>query len=311
MTHPPLDVPAWAWLLFAGIVVASLVLDLWVHRGGRGLSRKQAIVWSVAWISVALVFSAGLGLKFGTNAAIEFVTAYAIEKSLSVDNLFLFIVIFGRLRIPEAEQHRVLFWGILGAFATRAAFIAAGTALLATWHPVVYVLGAFLLYTGIKTAREHVDGGGEGRILPFLRRHLPLTPRLEGHSFFVVENGRRLGTPLLLALLVIEATDVVFALDSIPAALAVSESPFIIYSSNVFAVLGLRALYLVIAHALIGLRYLRYGLGGILAFAGLKMLTSKFVAVPHVVSLLVIVALMLGAIIPSVIARRRDAASAA
>src|SRR4029453_11610627 len=173
----------------------------------------------------------------------EFVTAYAIEKSLSVDNLFLFLVIFGRLKIPEAEQHRALFWGILGAFATRAAFIAAGTALLPLRHPVVYVLGAFLLYTGIKTAREHVDGSGEGRILPLLRRHLPLTPRLDGHRFFVVEAGRLLGTPLLLALLVIEATDVVFALDSIPAALAVSEAPFIVYSSNVFAVLALRALY--------------------------------------------------------------------
>ena len=310
MTSAPLDVPAWAWLLFAGIVVGSLLLDLWVHRGGRGLSRAQAIVWSVAWISVALLFAVGLGLKFGMNAAVEFVTAYAIEKSLSVDNLFLFIVIFGRLRIPEAEQHRVLFWGILGAFATRAAFIAAGTALLSVWHPVVYVLGAFLLYTGIKTAREHVDGGGEGRFLPFLRRHLPLTPRLAGHRFFVVEDGRRLGTPLLLALLVIEATDVVFALDSIPAALAVSEAPFIVYSSNVFAVLGLRALYLVLAHALIGLKYLRYGLGGILAFAGLKMLTSTFLPIPHVVSLLVIVALMVGAILPSVIARRRAAAGA-
>ena len=308
MTSAPLDIPTWAWLLFASIVVVSLAFDLWVHRGGRGLSRKQAIVWSIAWISVALLFSVWLGVKFGRNAANEFVTAYAIEKSLSVDNLFLFIVIFGRMRIPEAQQHRVLFWGILGAFATRAAFIAAGTALLSAWHPVVYVLGVFLLYTGFKTVLEHVDRGGEGRILPFLRRHLPLSPRLDAHSFFVVEDGRRLGTSLFLALLVIEATDVIFAVDSIPAALAVSEAPFIVYSSNVFAVLGLRALYLVVAHALIGLKYLRYGLGCILAFAGLKMLTSKFVPIPHVVSLLVIVTLMVGTILPSVLARRRAAA---
>ncbi|HEU4404468.1 MAG TPA: hypothetical protein VFS43_04165 [Polyangiaceae bacterium] len=174
---------------------------------------------------------------------------------------------------------------------------------------MVYVLGAFLLYTGIKTAREHVGAGGEGRLLPFLRRHLPLTPRLDGHRFFVAEGGRRLGTPLLLALVVIEATDVVFAIDSIPAALAVSDEPFIVYSSNVFAVLGLRALYLVVAEALVGLKYLRYGLGGILAFAGLKMLTSRFVEVPHVVSLLVVVALMMGAIVPSVVARRRATAA--
>ncbi len=308
MQSVPLEVPTWAWALFAAIVVGSLVLDLWIHRGGRGLSRKQAIVWSVAWIGLSLLFAVGVGLKLGKNAAIEFVTAYAIEKSLSVDNLFLFIVIFERLKIPESEQHRVLFWGILGAFATRAAFIAAGTALLSAWHPAVYVLGAFLLYTGVKTTRERVDGAGEGRLLPFLRRHLPLTARLEGHSFFVVEDGRRLGTPLFLALLVIEATDVLFALDSIPAALAVSEAPFIIYSSNVFAVLGLRALYLVVARGLVGLKYLRYGLGGILAFAGFKMLTSEFLHIPHFVSLLVILMLMVGAILPSVVARHRASA---
>ncbi len=303
----PLDVPFWAWLVFAGIVVASLAADLWAHRGGRSLSRRLAILWSVAWIAVALLFSAWVALKFGSQAALEFVTAYAVEKSLSVDNLFLFIVIFARLNIPEAEQHRVLFWGILGAFATRAVFIAAGTALLAAWHPVVYVLGAFLVYTGIKTARERVEGGDEGRLLPFLRRHLPLTSRLQGHRFFVVEHGRRLGTPLLLALLVIELTDVVFAIDSIPAALAITVDPFIVYSSNIFAVLGLRALYLVLAHALIGLKYLRYGLGGVLAFAGLKMLTGKFASVPHAVSLLVVVTLMAGAVIASLIARQRMA----
>jgi len=310
MSSAPLDVPTWAWLLFAGIVVGSLALDLWVHRGGRGLSRKQAIVWSIAWISVALLFALWVGVTFGPNAALDYVTAYAIEKSLSVDNLFLFIVIFGRLKIPEAEQHRVANGRILGAFATRGAFIAAGTALLAAWHPVVYALGALLVYAGIKTAREPFDAdAGEGRILPFLRRHLPLTARNHGHHFFVVEGGRRLATPLLLALLVIEITDVVFAVDSIPAALAVTDVPFIVYSSNVFAVLGLRALYLVLARALMGLKYLRYGLGGILAFAGLKMLTSAFISIPHVASLLVIVAFMVGAILPSVIARRRAAAA--
>jgi tellurite resistance protein TerC len=301
-------VPAWAWLLFAGIVVVSLGADLWAHRGGRSLSRRLAIVWSAAWIAVALLFCAWVALEFGSNAALEFITAYAVEKSLSVDNLFLFIVIFARLKIPGPEQHRVLFWGILGAFITRAVFIAAGTALLAAWHPIVYVLGAFLFYTGIKTAREHLEGDGEGRLLPFLRRRLPLTSRLEGHRFFVVEQGRRRGTPLLLALVVIELTDVVFAIDSIPAALAISVDPFIVYSSNVFAVLGLRALYLVLAHALIGLKYLRYGLGGVLAFAGLKMLTGEFVSIPHGVSLLVVVTLMTGAIVASLIVRQRGAA---
>ncbi len=303
---PPLDVPAWAWLLFAAIVVVSLAVDLWAHRGGRSLSRRQAIGWSVAWVVLALLFGAGVAAKFGRNTAIEFITAYAIEKSLSLDNLFLFIVIFGRLGVPAAQQHRVLFWGILGAFATRAVFIAAGTALLAVWHPVVYLLGGFLLYTGVKTALASPDAPGEGRFLPFLRRRLPLTSRLSGHRFFVVEGGRRLGTPLLLALLVIELTDVVFAIDSIPAALAVSRAPFIVYSSNVFAVLGLRALYLVVAHALVGLKYLRFGLGGILAFAGFKMLLGDLFPISHVVSLLVIVTFMTLAIVASLVARRRS-----
>jgi tellurite resistance protein TerC len=301
----PIEVSGWAWLLFAAIVIVSLAADLWVHRAGRSLSRRQAIAWSVAWVMLALLFAAGVALWFGSDTAIEFITAYAIEKSLSLDNLFLFIVIFCRLGIPEAEQHRVLFWGILGAFATRAAFIAAGTALLAAWHPVVYVLGAFLLYTGIKTALERPDAEREGRILPFLRRRLPLTSRLSGHRFFVVEDGRRVGTPLLLALLAIEFTDVVFAVDSIPAALAVSRVPFIVYSSNVFAVLGLRALYLVIAHALTGLKYLRFGLGGILAFAGCKMLVGDLVPISHAVSLLVISACMILAVVASLVARRR------
>jgi tellurite resistance protein TerC len=301
----PIEVTGWAWLLFAAIVIVSLAADLWVHRGGRSLSRRRAIAWSVAWVGLALLFAAGVALWFGKDSALEFITAYAIEKSLSLDNLFLFIVIFDRLGIPEAEQHRVLFWGILGAFATRAAFIAAGTALLAAWHPVVYVLGAFLLYTGIKTALERPDAEREGRILPFLRRRLPLTSRLSGHRFFTVEDGRRVGTPLLLALLAIEFTDVVFAVDSIPAALAVSRAPFIVYSSNVFAVLGLRALYLVIAHALIGLRYLRFGLGGILAFAGCKMLFGDLVPISHAVSLLVIFSCMTVAVVASLVARRR------
>jgi tellurite resistance protein TerC len=300
----PIEVTGWAWLLFAAIVFVSLAVDLWVHRGGRSLSRRRAIAWSVGWIALSLCFAIGIAVWFGKDAAIEFITAYAIEKSLSLDNLFLFIVIFARLKIPEGEQHRVLFWGILGAFATRAAFIAAGTALLAAWHPVVYVLGAFLLYTGVKTALERPDAEREGRILPFLRRRLPLTSRLSGHRFFVVENGRRVGTPLLLALLAIEFTDVVFAVDSIPAALAVSRAPFIVYSSNVFAVLGLRALYLVIAHALTGLRYLHFGLGGILAFAGCKMLIGDLVHISHAVSLLVISGCMSLAVVASLVARR-------
>lgn len=307
---PRVDVPSWSWLAFAGVVLVSLTVDLWAHRGGRSLSRQRAIGWSVGWVVLSLLFGAGIAARFGWRPAIEFVTAYATEKSLSLDNLFLFIVIFARLGIPEAEQHRVLFWGILAAFATRALFIAAGTAMLAAWHPVVYLLGGLLLYTGIKTAFERPQAAREGRLLPFLRRHLPFTSRLSGHRFLVVEGGQRMGTPLLLALLVVEFTDVLFAVDSIPAALAISREPFIVYSSNVFAVLGLRALYLVIAQALIGLKYLRFGLGGVLAFAGGKMLVGERLHVSHVVSLIVIVTMMTVAIVFSLPARRRSGGGA-
>jgi tellurite resistance protein TerC len=301
----PLDVPFWVWLLFAGVVLLSLVIDLVAHRGGRGLSRKHAVAYSIGWIVVALLFAGFVALEFGWVTAQAFVTAYLIEKSLSVDNLFVFLVIFGTLKIPGAEQHRVLFWGIIGALVSRAAFIAAGSALLTRWHFAVYVLGAFLIFTGIKTARSAPDAAKQGRVLPFLQRHLRLTPNLHGHRFFVVEAGRRVATPLMLALVAIEVTDLLFAVDSVPAVFAISQEPFIVYSSNVFAILGLRALYLVLADLLKDLKYLHYGLAAILVFAGAKMLTSDLLHVPHAVSLLSIVAILAAAIIPSVISRRR------
>ena len=306
-----LAVPFWAWFILGGVVVASLVIDLVGHRGSRGLGRRHAFAWSAAWIAVALGFGAWIGVRFGRETAEDFFTAFLVEKSLSIDNLFVFLVIFARLKIPKAEQHRVLQWGIIGAFATRAALIAGGAALLGAWHGVVYVLGAFLVYTGVKTARTHDgdDAESEGKVLPFLRRHLPYTPRLDGHRFFTVENGRRVITPLLLAVLVIEITDVIFAVDSIPAVFAISTDPFIVYSSNVFAILGLRALYSVLADLLADMKYLRYGLAAILVFAGAKMLTSELFHVPHVVSLLVIVSVLVAAIVPSVMASRRARAA--
>jgi tellurite resistance protein TerC len=306
MQNPaPLDVPFWAWLLFAGVILLSLIIDLVAHRGGRGLSRRHAVAYSIGWIVVALLFGGFVALKFGTVTAQAYLTAYLIEKSLSVDNLFVFLVIFARLKIPEAEQHRVLFWGIIGALVTRAAFIAAGAAMLTRWHFVVYVLGAFLIYTGVKTVRTAQGGDKGDRVLPFLQRHLRLTPKLHGHHFVVVEAGRRVATPLMLAVIAIEVTDVVFAIDSVPAVFAISQDPFIVYSSNVFAILGLRALYLVLADMLKDLKYLHYGLAAILVFAGAKMLTSDLFHLPHAVSLLTVAAILLFAIIPSVIARRR------
>jgi tellurite resistance protein TerC len=302
-----LDIPIWAWLVLGVVVVVGLAVDLVAHRGSKGQGRKTAIAWSVVWIAAALVFGGWIALEFGSEAAQDYFTAYLVEKSLSVDNLFVFLVVFSRLKVPEAEQHRVLEWGIIGAFVTRGAFIAAGAAILGAWHGFVYVLGAFLVYTGIKTARDQAtsrDDGGEGRVLEFVRRHLRFTPRLHGHHFFALENGRRLGTPLLLALVAIELTDVLFALDSIPAVFAITPEPFIVYSSNIFAILGLRALYLVLAGLLSDLKFLRYGLGAILVFAGGKMVLSGVLHVPHVVSLLVVVAILIAVIVPSLVAKR-------
>jgi tellurite resistance protein TerC len=301
---PTAPIPASAWLIFAGVVVASLAADLFGHRGGRSLSRRAAIVWSVVWITVALLFGGWVGLSLGRDSAEDFLTAWLIEKSLSIDNLFVFLVIFGRLRIPTSAQHRVLFWGIIGAFVTRAAFIASGSALLSAWHGAVYVLGAFLIYTGLKTMRDHGEEG-DGKVLSFVRRRLPFTSRMEGHRFFVRENGRSVATPLFAALIVIEITDVLFAIDSIPAVFSVTSEPFIVYSSNVFAILGMRALYLVLADLLADLKYLRYGLSGILVLAGVKMLASKYVHIPHVWSLLAIVVVLGASIVPSVVERRR------
>lgn len=310
LTETPLDVPPWAWLVLAVVVLGSLAIDLLAHRSEGAQGRRWTLVWSGVWISLALAFGAWIAVQFGLPAAEDYLTAYLIEKSLSVDNLFIFLVIFTHLRIPKAEQHRVLQWGILGAFLTRAACVAGGAALLSAWHGVVYVLGAFLVLTGLKTATEEPDDGEESKVLGFLRRHLPYTPRLHGHQFIATEGGRRVATPLLLALLVVEITDVIFAVDSIPAVFSISREPFIVYSSNVFAILGLRALYLVLEDLLSDLKYLRYGLGAILVFAGAKMLTSDLLHVPHAVSLLVVVLTLTAAIVPSVIARRRSAGPA-
>lgn len=304
-----LDVPFWMWLVFATIVVVSLVLDLVSHRGGHGLTRRSAIAWSIVWIVSALLFAGWVWINMGGTHAQDFVAAYLMEKSLSVDNLFVFMVVFGRLGIPPAEQHRVLFWGILGALVARAVFIASGAALLARWHDAVYVLGAFLIFTAYKTLREDTPNGGEG-LLRFMQRNTRLTHRLDGHKFFTRENGRRVGTPLLLALVTIEVSDILFAVDSVPAVFAITEQPFIVYSSNVFAILGMRALYLVLSDLLRDLHYLRYGLAAILALAGLKMLLSEVVHIPHIVSLVLIVTILAAAIIPSIrLARRHAAAS--
>jgi tellurite resistance protein TerC len=292
------------WIVFAALVAISLVVDLVAHRGDHAGSRNQAIAWSVVWIGVAVAFGIWIAVRLGSDASQDFFSAYVMEKSLSIDNLFVFLVVFRQLRVPAAEQHRVLFWGILGALVARALFIGLGTAVLAQWHVVVYVLGAFLIYTGYKTIRQ-TGHDGAGGALAWLRRRLRVTEDFHGHRFVVREAGRLVATPLLLALLAIEVTDVMFAIDSVPAVLSISEDNFIVYSSNVFAILGLRALYMVIADLLERLKYLHYGLGAILVLAGAKMLGGSVVHVPHLASLIALVAVIGVTIIASVVASRR------
>ncbi len=286
-------------------MVAMITIDLVAHRHHHGESRRRAIVWTVIWIAAALVFNAWVALHFGIQAGEEFLAAYLMEKSLSVDNLFVFVVIFGALGIPAAEQRRVLTWGILGALITRVLFIAAGAAMLQRWHAVVYLFGLLLIATALRLLRPP-SVTGEQKLLLWLERHLPWTARLDGHRFTTLEAGRRVATPLLLALIAIELTDVVFAVDSIPAAYAVTEEPFLVYSSNVFAVLGLRALYIVIAGAIVELRYLRFGLAAVLGLAGGKMLASEWLKVPPLLAIGLIVLCIGSSVAASLLADRRE-----
>ena len=303
-----LVVPAWAWALLAVVMLLLIAIDLFAHRGDRIDSRGRALAWSVVWVAAAVVFGGFVALWFGADAAEQYFAAYLLEKSLSIDNLFVFVVIFGALGIPTSEQRRVLTWGIIGALVTRALFIALGAALLQRWHEVTYVFGAILLVTAVKMLRSG-DGSSE-RLLGWLERYLPWTRERSGHAFVVRSGGRWLATPLLVALLAIELTDVMFALDSIPAAFAVSEEPFVVYSSNVFAVLGLRALYVVLLGALVQLRYLKYGLSAVIAFAGAKLLAAPWVSISPPVSVAVIALVIGAAVVASVIATRRDARTA-
>lgn len=297
-------VPVWAWALLAVVVCISISIDLFAHRGDHTDSRKRALAWSIGWIVLALAFNAFVAVQFGAEAGEQFLAAYLLEKSLSVDNLFVFLLVFASLRIPVTEQRRVLTWGIAGAIVTRGLLIFAGAAAVREWHSLLWVFGALLVVAAVKLLREPAPAS-ENRLLRWLTRRLPWTPHLDGHRFFTRVRGRRVATPLLLALVAIELTDVVFAIDSVPAAFAVTEEPFLIYSSNLFAILGLRALYVVLADALSSLRYLRYGLAAVLAFAGAKLLLGSWLAVPPLASVGVIAACIGVAVAASLLANRR------
>jgi tellurite resistance protein TerC len=299
-----LDVPIWAWALLGVLLVVSITVDLIAHRGDHEDSRRSAVLWTLAWIGIAAGFGVFIAIQFGGTAAEQFAAAYLLEKSLSLDNLFLFIVIFATLGIPRTEQRRVLTFGILGALLTRLLFIMLGAAALHRWHELTYVLGALLVFTSFKLLRHEGPSAEPPRLLLWLERHVPWTRQLHGHAFLAKVNGRTVATPLLIALITIELADVLFAIDSVPAAFAVSDDTFIVYSSNVLAVLGLRALYIVLANALQGLRYLHFGLAAIVGFAGIKLLVANWMKFPPLVSVLVIAGMMGIAVLASLRANR-------
>lgn len=283
------------WILFTGFVLAMLALDLGVfHRHAHEVSRREALGWSVFWIGLALIFNAGVYWQMGTQSGIEWTTGYLIEKSLSVDNVFVFLIIFAAFRVPPAYQHRVLFWGILGALVMRGVLIAVGAALLDNFHWIIYVFGAFLIFTGLRFLRsEGADPDvGHNVFVRFAQRHFRTTEDYEGQRFFVRRDGLTYITPLFLVLLVIESTDLVFAVDSIPAIFAITDDPFIVYTSNVFAILGLRALFFLLAGYLNDLRFLKPALAAVLVFVGTKMVITDIYHIDPLVSLAVVVGIL-------------------
>jgi tellurite resistance protein TerC len=297
------------WGVFNLFVLGMLILDLAVfHRKAHEIRIREALLWSAFWIMLALLFNLGVYYVRGSEDALEFLTGYLLEKSLSVDNIFVFIMIFTYFRVPYAHQHKVLFWGILGALIMRAAFILLGVTLIQKFHWIIYVMGAFLIVTGIKMATQKDEEINPERnpVLRLFRRLMPVTDAYEGDRFFVRRAGRIAATPLFVVVLIVETTDVIFAVDSIPAILAITLDPFIVYTSNVFAILGLRALYFALAGVVRLFHYLPYGLSLILVFVGIKMLLVDIYKIPIGIALGTVAAILAISIIASLLFPPKD-----
>jgi tellurite resistance protein TerC len=304
-----MDENIYFWIIFNVFVLVLLALDLLVfHRKAHEVKIKEAILWTLFWIALSLAFNLFIYYRNGSGPALEFLTAYLIEKSLSVDNLFVFLMIFNYFRVPLQYQHKILFWGILGALVLRATFILVGVALLERFHFITYLLGAFLIFTGIKMAKtqqEEIDPEANP-VVKFFSRFFPVTNTFVEDKFFVRKEKILFITPLFLVLVMVETTDVVFAADSIPAILAVSQDSFIVYTSNVFALLGLRALYFALAGIMQLFHYLHYGLSLILVFIGAKLLLASFVKIDMLHALLVVAFILLASIILSIIFPKKE-----
>ena len=270
-------IPLWGWGVFGALTLAMLLIDLYAHRGEHGKTRRAAGIWTGIWITLGLGFAPFIWVTFGGASAQEYIATYLIEKSLSLDNLFVFLIIFQGLNIPRKYQHEVLFWGIFGALVFRAIFIFAGAAAIEQYGWISYVFGALLLFAAWRTYRGDPSKEEESKIVTWLAKHLPVSQKPHGGKFVVQENGRRVFTSLTLALVAIELTDIMFAIDSVAAALSMTTHRFVLYSANVFAILGLRALYLYLSHIIADLKYLHYGLAVVLAFAGVKLIADHWI----------------------------------
>jgi tellurite resistance protein TerC len=293
------------WIIFNLFVLGMLALDLGVfHRKSHEVSVKEAVGWTVVWVTLALLFNGLVYAWKGPTVALEFLTGYLIEKSLSVDNIFVFLMVFSYFNVPKMYQHGVLFWGVLGALLMRALLIGVGAALISRFHWIIYLFGAFLIFTGIKMGlqKDEAIHPDDNPVVKWVRKVMPVSGDYHGSAFLIREGARWVATPLLLVLVMVETTDVIFAFDSIPAIFAVSRDPFIVYTSNVFAILGLRALYFLLAGVMDQFRFLKLGLAAILTFVGGKMLAGAagyHMAITH--SLLVILAILTVAIVASLL----------
>jgi tellurite resistance protein TerC len=313
----PVEITAWHWVGFIVFVLLFLALDLgFLHRSARTVRVKEALGWTLLWIALALSFAAALVPMRGKAEALQFCTGYLLELSLSVDNVFVIVLIFACFRVPQELQHRVLTWGILGALFMRGVMILLGVTLIEHFEWLLYVFGAFLVFTGIKMLLSRGAGGdpANGLVARIVRRIYPVAPDFDGQKFFTRVNGRRMLTPLLLALVVVETADLVFAVDSIPAIFGVTRRPFIVFTSNVFAVLGLRSLYFVLAGAIGLFRYLKAGISIVLVFIGVKMLIDPHDSpprwfqydIPDMAALASVMGIIAISILASIIAARRD-----
>lgn len=301
----------YVWIGFIAFVLLMLALDLGIfHRKSHEVKIKEALIWSAVWISIALLFNYGIYVYMGEVKAMEFLTGYVIEKSLSIDNLFVFIMIFSYFNVDKKYQHKVLFWGIIGALIMRSIFIFAGVALINKFHWIIYIFGAFLIFTGVKMLfqKDEKMDPNKNPLVKLFKRFYPVTDTMHGDRFFVKINAKTFATPLFVVLLLVEFTDLIFAVDSIPAIMAITSDPFIIFTSNVFAILGLRALYFALAGITQYFHYIKYGLSAILVFVGVKMVMVDFYKIPVMISLFTILGILVISVVASLVFPKKEVA---